>query len=136
MTSKKNLTIIAATVILLTGCATNQQAGEAVGAIAGGIIGNQVGGGAGRAAATVIGAGVGASVGAAVGRDMDERERERRDRHAYPPAPIYDVSRYPQCDRYHYGTTERSACERGARQREIEEQRRREAEAYRRGRGY
>lgn len=127
----KSMTVTAALVLSLTGCATNQQAGEAVGAIAGGVIGNQIGGGAGRAAATVIGAGVGAAVGGAVGRDMDERRTERR-------APIYDAwhSPYPQCNRYHYNTQERAACERGARQREFEEQRRRNNEAYRQGRGH
>lgn len=121
----------AAAMSLLAGCATNQQTGEAVGAVAGGIIGHQVGGGLGQAAATVIGASVGAAVGGAVGRDMDEQQRQAH------RAPIYDAwsSPYPQCDRYHYNTQERTACERGARQREFEEQRRRNNEAYRQGLG-
>lgn len=130
-TSSKLISIAAVTAVLLTGCATNQQSGEAIGAVVGGVVGNQIGGGAGRAAATVIGVGVGSAVGGAVGRDMDDRQRQAH------RAPISDAwgSPYSQCDRYHYNTQERAACERGARQREFEEQRRRNNEAYRQGLG-
>ena len=53
-------------------------------------------------------------------------------------APVYDAGTVvivsEQCNQYPFGP-ERTACERGARQRYMEEQRRREQEAYRRGYG-
>lgn len=54
------------------------------------------------------------------------------------PAPIWGPEiPYPhQCNAYYPGSKEQLACERGARQRMMEEQRRRENEAYRLGRGH
>lgn len=129
----KKLTIISvtATILLLSGCATNRDTGAVVGGVAGGIIGNQVGGGAGRVIATGIGAAVGSAVGSAVGDDMDRNRRV--------PAPVVIRDAYPptveRCMLYVPGSGEQIACERGARQRYIEEQRRREHEAYRQGYG-
>ncbi len=47
------------------------------------------------------------------------------------PAP----STFSQCQEFAPYSRERASCERGARQRELEEQRRRENDAYRRGYG-
>lgn len=123
------VTILATAV--LAGCATNRDTGAVVGGIAGGIIGNQVGGGTGRVIATGVGAAVGSAVGSAVGDDMDRNRRT--------PAPVVVREIYPstveRCMLYVPGTGEHTACERGARQRITEEQRRREQEAYRQGYG-
>jgi hypothetical protein len=129
----KKLTIISVTamILLLPGCATNRDTGALVGGVAGGIIGNQVGGGTGRVIATGVGAAVGSAVGSAVGDDMDRNRRT--------PAPVVVREIYPstveRCMLYVPGTGEHTACERGARQRMTEEQRRREQEAYRQGYG-
>lgn len=63
--------------------------------------------------------------------------------YAYPNAVNYSTTLwgpeipYPhQCNSYYPGSRERLACERGARQRMLEEQRRRENDAYRQGRGH
>lgn len=54
---------------------------------------------------------------------------------APPPAWGPEVPYPQQCALYYPGSREQLACERGARQRMAEEQRRRELEAYRQGRG-
>jgi len=55
----------------------------------------------------------------------------------YPPPAWGPEVPYPQqCTLYYPGSREQLACERGARQRLAEEQRRRENEAYRQGRGH
>lgn len=55
---------------------------------------------------------------------------------SYPPPAWGPEVPYPQqCTVYYPGSREQLACERGARQRLAEEQRRRENEAYRQGRG-
>lgn len=132
----RKIAIVAAVLstVILAGCATNRDTGALVGGIAGGIIGNQVGGGVGKVVATGVGAAVGSAVGSAIGQDMDQPRQ---------PAPVVDrtirqevviVRPISQCELYPT-MGERQACERGVRQRQLEEQRQRENEAYRRGYG-
>lgn len=131
----KRLLIVLLAGLALTGCATNRDTGALVGGIAGGIIGNQVGGGFGKVVATGVGAAVGSSVGSAIGQDMDQSKQSApvvvREIH---PNEVVIIRPILQCEVY---TTigERRACERGVHQRMLEEQRRRENEAYRRGYG-
>jgi surface antigen len=77
----KRTTAIAATVLVLGGCAgmpiNNQQIGGVVGGIAGGVIGNQIGSGNGRTAATIIGTIGGYMLGGAVGKSMDQADQAR-----------------------------------------------------------
>ena len=74
-----NVSLIAATatLMLVTGCATDDphrraKAGAAVGAVAGGVIGHQINDKNGRYAGAVVGA----LTGAAVGNYMDKQQRE------------------------------------------------------------
>lgn len=73
--------IILATALSVTGCATYQgpqeQTGMVIGGILGGVLGNQVGGGHGRTAAIIAGTLVGAAIGGAVGQNMDANDRAR-----------------------------------------------------------
>lgn len=65
--------------LLASGCVTNnrpnEQAGMVIGGVLGGILGKEVGKGHGRSAATIIGTLMGASIGGAVGRSMDDTDR-------------------------------------------------------------
>lgn len=62
-----------AAVILLGGCATQEQTGQLTGAVAGGLLGNAVGGDVGA----IVGAAGGFFVGGAIGRNMDNNDRAR-----------------------------------------------------------
>ena len=124
-----NIIVIGAA-ITLTGCATNQQSGQAIGAVTGAIVGNSVGGGAGKAAATFIGTVVGAEVGRNVGASMD-RPATREviiEREVQVVPAQSDVCR----DIWNY--KERQACYRGVSDRKHHEERLRIQEAYQRGR--
>ncbi|MFI9654485.1 OmpA family protein [Guyparkeria sp. GHLCS8-2] len=84
----KHMTLIAvaASVMLLAGCAQNPYTGEnrktatgaTVGAGAGALLGNVIAGSGNKTGGTLIGAAVGATVGGLVGRQMDQQERELR----------------------------------------------------------
>lgn len=74
--------LIAATMLVATGCATNpdrqnEETGRVIGGILGGVLGSQVGDGDGRTAAIIAGTIIGASIGGSVGRNMDENDRLR-----------------------------------------------------------
>ena len=73
MQSKLMLAVAAASMIGLTGCAsnpTNQQVGTGVGAVVGGVAGNAL---FGNTLGTVGGAAAGALIGNEVGKDRDRR---------------------------------------------------------------
>ncbi len=84
----KHMTLIAvaASVLLVAGCAQNPYTSEqdktakgaTVGAGAGAILGNVIAGSGNKTGGTLIGAAVGATVGGLVGRQMDQQERELR----------------------------------------------------------
>lgn len=70
MTSKLLISIAAASLIALTGCAnppTNLQVGTGVGAVAGGLVGNAVFGG-------VLGTVGGAAAGALIGNEVSKKK--------------------------------------------------------------
>lgn len=83
---KKTILITAASVLVVTGCATNPYQGEhartatgaTVGAVAGGVLGRAVAGRGDRTAGVLVGAAVGATVGGLIGRQMDQQEAELR----------------------------------------------------------
>jgi hypothetical protein len=130
----KHIVIISAIVagLSLTGCATNRDAGAVTGAVAGGILGHSVGG----VLATGVGAMAGAAIGSNVGASMDAQQSGGRTVVVREPALSHErvVIVSPVCNSYPT-YREREACQRGARQRYLEEQRRREQEAYRQGIG-
>ena len=118
--------------ILTSGCgAHNAHANEGVGAIlggvVGGVVGNQIGKGSGRDIATAAGAMIGIVTGANIGKNMENQNRT----HTAPPSGHNHASN--PCDVYS-SPGERSYCLRGLEEREAAEQRRREREAYERGR--
>lgn len=137
--------IVIGALIALTGCATNQQSGQAIGAITGAIVGNSVGGGAGKAAATFIGTVVGSEVGRNIGASMDRPPQVVVQQQ--PPVVVHEVIReqprvinvdptrpdYSVCDQWNY--KERQACYKGAEARARAEENRRIQDAYRMGRG-
>lgn len=73
------VSLVMASSLALSGCATNQgqneQAGMVIGGLLGGVLGSQVGEGNGRTAAIIAGSLVGAAIGGNVGRSMDEVDR-------------------------------------------------------------
>lgn len=72
MRTKLMLALAAASMIAMTGCAsnpTNAQIGTGVGAVAGGVLGSAVGG----TAATIGGAAAGALIGNELGKRQDRR---------------------------------------------------------------
>lgn len=77
------LAAIAASTLLIGGCATQggtkTTTGAAVGAGTGALLGNVIAGSGNRTGGTLIGAAVGATVGGLVGRQMDEQERQLRE---------------------------------------------------------
>ena len=62
--------------LALGACASNEDAGTAIGAVTGAVIGHQFGKGGGKVAATFAGAIIGGIVGNAIGKDLDARDRE------------------------------------------------------------
>lgn len=75
------LTLVIASSVLVTGCATHQgqqeQSGAVIGGVLGGLLGSQVGGGRGTTAAVIAGTLAGAAIGGNIGRTMDEVDRMR-----------------------------------------------------------
>lgn len=111
--------ISVALALALAGCAgagPNQTGGAVIGATAGGLLGSMIGGGSGRIAGAAAGAAIGGLAGSAVGANMDQQQRYS--------APTQGST----------SSGEASAYNRGRMEYEAEQQRMREAEAYRRGR--
>ena len=80
MKQKIVVLMLAASMVLLSGCATGpgrsqEQAGMVIGGVLGGVLGSQVGKGSGKTVAIIAGTLVGASIGGAVGRSMDDTDR-------------------------------------------------------------
>ncbi len=83
---KKTILITAASILVVSGCATSPYQGEhartatgaTVGAVAGGVLGRAVAGRGDRTAGVLVGAAVGATVGGLIGRQMDQQEAELR----------------------------------------------------------
>lgn len=83
---KKTLIISAASIMLITGCATNPYQGDnartatgaTIGALSGAILGRAVSGSSDRTQGVLVGAAVGATVGGLIGRQMDQQEAELR----------------------------------------------------------
>lgn len=94
--------LMAATVVTLTGCATKQQTGTAVGAVAGGLIGSRFGGGGGQIAATVVGAGAGAVIGNQIGKSMDQSDENAAQLQAIQDANSADQNYYGNDADYSY----------------------------------
>lgn len=123
----KHTIIAIAALTMLTGCAgagPNQMGGGVAGAAAGGLLGSMIGGGTGRVAGAAAGAAIGGLVGSSVGQSMDRQnamEQQLYQQRSAAPA--------------HGGSSgEASAYNRGRMEFEAEQQRRREHEAYMRGR--
>lgn len=140
---KTLLSAIAATSLLLAGCAgaPNNGAGQGLGAVAGGLLGgiagNQIGSGSGNTWATGVGAGLGAVLGSEVGRGYDRSIDPRP--HSYHSAPRSHRSQ--QGYTYTPPTTSNPGVEgawhRGRSQYKQRQQHRMENDAYQRGRrGY
>jgi len=68
---KTSISVLVVALVLLGGCATNQQTGELVGGLGGAAIGSQFGHGGGRLLGAGIGAAAGALLGGAVGQNAD-----------------------------------------------------------------
>jgi len=82
MNHKFLVAMVLAAVTALSGCATNnnrgdanQQAGVVIGAIAGGLLGSTMGKGSGKAAAIMAGTLAGAIIGGRIGQSMDATDR-------------------------------------------------------------
>ena len=126
--------------VFTSGCNHTANANEGMGAllggVVGGVVGNQFGKGSGKAVATGVGAMIGVVTGANVGKSMDNNKHYPHGHNgtgvpSRPPSGHGHVSN--PCDVYsHPG--DRAACLRGLEEREAEEKRRREREAYERGR--
>jgi len=120
----KKLAYSTLVLILLSGCATHQQANTAVGAGVGAVIGNAMGG-QGAAAA-------GALIGSMIGSQQPTSPMQSGDRVYNYHSIVYPD--YAPCSQFwHY--QERQACYRGAENRARQEQQRRNQEAYRHGLG-
>lgn len=99
--NKTVLTAVIASLVVLSGCATHQQAGTGVGAVTGAAVGHVIGGGG--VVGTVLGGVVGAIAGSAVGESMDQTNRLS----SHPPAIVYGppppvMSYYPRQPRRVY----------------------------------
>ncbi|GMQ96570.1 MAG: hypothetical protein BMS9Abin15_0243 [Gammaproteobacteria bacterium] len=100
MTLYKNIpaAVILALVILLSGCATyndagaKEQQGVVMGAIIGGIIGSKVGDGDNRSIAIIVGAAAGAFIGGQIGRSMDEKDQQQAAEAALQSLQSKDIS--------------------------------------------
>jgi surface antigen len=81
MMQKILASILLATTVAVSGCATYQgpqeQTGMVIGGILGGVLGNQVGHGDGRTAAIIAGTLAGAAIGGAIGHNMDATDQMR-----------------------------------------------------------
>jgi uncharacterized protein YcfJ len=110
--------------IVLSGCATHQQANTAVGAGTGAIIGNAIGGRSGAA--------VGAVMGAAIGSQQPTQRNVIVERQVIRSTTVQP--NYSMCNQWNY--YERESCYRGAEARARMEQNRRNQEAYQQGFGY
>jgi len=112
---------------LVTGCAgagPNQVGGAAAGAVAGGLLGSMIGGGSGRVAGAAAGAALGGFAGSAVGASMDRQNAMEQQMYHRQSAPSMGSS----------SSGEASAYNRGRMEYEADQQRRREQDAYLRGR--
>lgn len=119
----KSISVIAVALVL-TGCATHQQANTAVGAVTGAVVGRAVAGHGGAVAGAIVGSIIGS-------------EQPTRQYHAPPPVvvvPRYErvYPDYSMCNQWYY--QERQACFRGAEARARQEQNIRNREAYNTGR--
>lgn len=85
---RKILAIIGLSIVL-TGCATHQQANQTTGAVLGGVVGNHIGGTPGA----IFGAGMGAIIG---GQQPTEQHYHR------PPIHEYRQYRHNQCEIYRH----------------------------------
>lgn len=124
----KNTILAIAALAMLTSCAgagPNQMGGGVAGAAAGGLLGSMIGGGTGRVAGAAAGAAIGGLVGSSVGQSMDRQNAMEQQLHQQRyAAPAQGAS----------SSGEASAYNRGRMEYEAEQQRRREHEAYMRGR--
>ena len=118
-------------IIFLAGCQMNNQtAGTVIGGGAGGLLGSTVGGSTNqRLFATGVGTLIGAAAGSAVGASMDQRETVNTSQMGARRNGGSDV-----CARYRSNEGAYSACQRGVAQKNADEQRRLEEEAYNQGR--
>lgn len=122
----KNTLIALTALVMLAGCAgagPNQMGGGVAGAAAGGLLGSMIGGGTGRVAGAAAGAAIGGLVGSSVGQSMDRQNAMEQQLHQ----PRYAAPAT-------HSSGEASAYNRGRMEYEAEQQRRREQEAYMRGR--
>ena len=83
---KKSILISAASLLVISGCATNPYqgtqsrtaTGATIGAVAGGVLGRAVSSPGDRTTGVLVGAAVGATVGGLIGHQMDQQEAELR----------------------------------------------------------
>jgi predicted lipid-binding transport protein (Tim44 family) len=123
----KKIIVPIVSIALLAGCAgagPNQMGGAAAGAAAGGLLGSMLGGGTGRIAGAAAGAALGGLAGSAVGASMDRQNAMEQHMYQRQSAPSMGSG----------SNGEASAYNRGRAEYEAEVQRRREQDAYLRGR--
>ncbi len=103
--------MLVATIVIMSGCATNQYGqkqtvGGLAGAALGGLLGAQFGGGKGQLASTAVGVLLGGLMGSEVGRSMDDTDRMRADQaniHART-APLGQVINWNNPQNNNYGS--------------------------------
>lgn len=69
--------ILALSLLVLSGCASQQQKGTVIGGITGALIGSLIGDGSGRNVAIAAGAIAGSLIGSSIGQRFDEQDRGR-----------------------------------------------------------
>ncbi len=69
--------MLATLLIVLTGCASQQQKGTIVGGVTGALIGSLIGDGRGQNIAIAAGAIAGSAIGSSIGRRFDEQDQSR-----------------------------------------------------------
>jgi len=123
--------VLVASVALLTACQMNNQtAGTVIGGGAGGLLGSTVGKTTNqRLFATGVGTLIGAAAGSAVGASMDQQKQTIVQRQTVVSQQVgADV-----CAKYRDNEGAYSSCQRGVAQKNADEQRRLENEAYNEG---
>ena len=73
----KGFLTLTLSVLILGGCATNQQSGTLIGGLAGAAIGSTIGDGRGQNIAIAAGAIAGSLIGSSIGQRLDEQDQSR-----------------------------------------------------------
>jgi uncharacterized protein YcfJ len=104
----KNISVVFALGLLVTGCASDygpkETGGTLLGAVGGALIGSQFGGGTGQVVGAAVGTAAGALAGNYIGKSMDRSDRQEALRYReYQNSTYYERDPYyNQYDRYPY----------------------------------